>query len=169
MIISAIVATALNGVIGKNNIIPWYLQADLKYFKKTTLGHHVIMGRNSFESIGKPLPNRTNIVITRNPFYVASGCLIAHSLPEALSIARKNQEVEVFIIGGGEIYNLALPFLDRIYLTLVETTIEGNVYFPKIDETKWEEVTLALHLADEKNDFNFSIKILERKKEQYPL
>jgi dihydrofolate reductase len=162
LIISAIVAAAKNRVIGRNNTIPWYLQADLKFFKKTTLNHHVIMGRNSFESIGRPLPNRTNIVITRNTFFAASGCVIMHSIPEALAFARDNGETEVFIIGGGEIYKQALPYLNRIYLTEVQTEIEGDVYFPKLDQKGWRVSFIENHEADEKNDYAFTIKVLDR-------
>lgn len=163
MIVSAIVAMSRNGVIGKDNQIPWYLPADLKYFKKTTLGHHVIMGRKSFESIGRPLPNRTNIVITRDPFFVATGCIIAHSVEEALQIAEANGEEEVFIIGGGEIYRQSWPYLDRIYLTKVETEVDGDVFFPLIDENDWEEIASESHQADEKNPFDYTFLILEKK------
>ena len=110
---SAILAMSKNRVIGSNNRIPWYLPNDLKLFKKTTLNHHIIMGRKTFLSIGKPLPKRTNIVLTRNPFFMASGVIVAYSLEESISIAEKNGEEEVFIIGGGEIYQMSLPYLDR--------------------------------------------------------
>ena len=103
MTISAIVATAKNNVIGRNNEIPWYLPADLKYFKKTTIGHHIIMGRKSFLSICRPLPKRTNIIVTRDPFFMASGCIVCHSIQEALNMAKENGDDEAFIIGGGQI------------------------------------------------------------------
>jgi dihydrofolate reductase len=163
--ISAIVAAAKNGVIGKNNGIPWYLQSDLKFFKKTTLNHHVIMGRNSFESIGRPLPNRTNIIITRNAFFTATGCIVAHSLNEALKIAESNDETEAFIIGGGNIYAQAMPILDRIYLTVVEAEVDGDVFFPEINEKEWRIRLADQFEANEKNDFNFVIKVLDRIKE----
>lgn len=163
MIISAIVAVSANNVIGHNNQIPWYLPADLKYFKKTTQGHHIIMGRKSFESIGRPLPNRTNIVITRAPYYVASGCLVVHSIEEALEVAANNGEEEVFIIGGGEIYRQSWPYLDRIYLTSVETDVEGQVFFPEINADEWEEISAEPHLADEKNPFDYTFRVLVRK------
>ena len=163
MIISAIVATARNLVIGHQNQIPWYLPADLKYFKKMTTGHHVIMGRKSFESIGKPLPNRTNVVVTRDPFFVATGCMVAHSLPEALSLAEANGETEAFVIGGGEIYRQSWPYLDRIYLTEVDAEPEGDVFFPKMDETEWRELSREVHPADEKNEFAFVFRVLERR------
>jgi dihydrofolate reductase len=164
MIISAIVATDKNRVIGKGNDIPWYLPADLKYFKRRTLNHHIIMGRKSFQSIGRPLPKRTNIIITRNPFFIASNCLIVNTLEEALQIARDNGEEEAFIIGGGEIYRLSMPMLDRIYLTEVDTEVEsGEVFFPKLLPEEWKVMSSESHLADEKNEHNYTFKVLHRK------
>ncbi len=163
MIISAIVAASKNNVIGKNNQIPWYLPGDLKFFKKTTLGHHVIMGRKSFESMGKPLPKRTNIVITRNPFFVATGCIIVHTLQEALAIAEANGEEEAFILGGGEIYNQSWDYLNRIYLTRVDAEVEGDVFFTIKNEGDWKVVWSEPHYADEKNDFDYTFYILEKK------
>jgi dihydrofolate reductase len=164
MIVSAIVAVAKNNVIGIKNQIPWYLPADLKFFKKTTLDHHVIMGRKTFESIGKPLPNRTNVVITRDPFYAATGCMVVHSLDEALALAEKNGENEAFIIGGGQMYEQSWPRLDKIYLTEVDATMLGDVYFPKIDAKEWEEVFWETHPSDEKNQYGYTFRVLERKK-----
>ena len=164
MIISAIVATAKNNVIGRNNEIPWHLPADLQYFKKTTLGHHIIMGRKSFESIGRPLPKRTNIVITRDPFFVASGCVVVHSLQEALYLAEANGEEEAFVIGGGEIYNMAMPLLDKIYLTEVDVKMAGDVFFPEINPGEWLETKREPHKADEKNRYDYAFVVMERKK-----
>ena len=163
MIVSAIVAVAKNRVIGRDNDIPWYLPADLKYFKRTTLDHHIIMGRKSFESIGKPLPKRTNIIITRNPFFIASNCLIANTIEEALEIAFDHNETEAFIIGGGEIYRQSLPFLDRIYLTEVDIEPEGQVLFPELNSDEWITVSEESHQADEKNEYDYVFKVLERK------
>lgn len=163
MIISTIVATAKNNVIGKNNGIPWYLPADLKYFKKTTLNHHIIMGRNSYLSIGRPLPKRTNIVITRNPFFIATGCIIAHSMEEALQVAAENGETEAFIIGGGQIYEQSKELWDKIYLTEVGLEIEGDVFFPEINADEWKETWNEKHEKDEKNEHSYTFKILERK------
>ncbi|MEZ4958373.1 MAG: dihydrofolate reductase [Saprospiraceae bacterium] len=160
--ISAIVATAKNNIIGRNNEIPWYLPADLQYFKRTTIGHHIIMGRKSFESIGRPLPKRTNIVITRDPFFVATGCIVVHSLREALDLAGANGEEEAFIIGGGEIYKMALPLLDRIYLTEVDVKMDGDVFFPDLNLEEWLEVSREPHEADEKNAYNYAFVVLER-------
>lgn len=163
MLVSAIVAAARNLVIGHQNQIPWYLPADLKYFKKVTTGHHVIMGRKSFESIGKPLPNRTNVVITRDLFFVATGCTVVHSLGEALELSEAHGETEAFIIGGGEIYRQSWPYLDRIYLTEVDIEPEeGDVHFPKINEEEWRELSREAHAADEKNAFGYVFRILER-------
>ena len=163
MKVSAIVAIARNYAIGHNNQIPWYLPADLKYFKKVTTGHHVIMGRKSFESIGRPLPNRTNVVITRDPFFVATGCTVVHSLEEALSLADANGETEAFVIGGGEIYRQSWHYLDRLYLTEVGIEPEGaDVFFPRVDENEWKEVSSEAHELDEKNAFTYVFKVLER-------
>ncbi|PHN03057.1 dihydrofolate reductase [Flavilitoribacter nigricans] len=163
MLVSAIVAAARNRVIGNDdNEIPWYLSSDLKYFKKTTLGHHVIMGRNTFRSMGRPLPKRTNIILSRDPYFAASGCLVARSLPEALGLAYDNGETEAFIIGGGAIYSLSLPLLDKIYLTEVDAAPEGTVYFPEVDFTQWELLSSESHPADEKNDHAYTFKVYER-------
>ncbi|MBI1227476.1 MAG: dihydrofolate reductase [Bacteroidetes bacterium] len=162
MIVSAIVATARNLAIGHKNLIPWYLPADLKYFKKKTTGHHVIMGRKSFQSIGKPLPNRTNVVITRDPFFLATGCTIVHSIEEALELAEANGELEAFIIGGGEIYRKSWPYLDRLYLTEVDAEPEADVFFPEIDENEWQELSREAHPADEKNEFGYVFRVLEK-------
>ncbi len=162
MLVSAIVATAHGGVIGKDNQIPWYLPADLTYFKRTTLNHHIIMGRNCFESIGRPLPKRTNIVITRDTFFTATGVLVAHSVEEALGIAYDNEETEAFIIGGGVIYRETIDICDKLYLTEVDLTVKGDVFFPDIDFSEWKEVWSESHEADEKNEYDYRFRVLER-------
>lgn len=162
MLVSAIVAAARNWVIGKDNEIPWHLSSDLKYFKRTTLDHHVIMGRNSFHSIGRPLPKRTNIILTRDPYFAASGCLVARSIEEALNIALDNGETEAFIIGGGQVYEQSMSLLDRIYLTEVDAEPEGDVFFPAFDKTEWNLLSSEAHPADEKNDHAYTFKIYER-------
>lgn len=162
MIISAIVAVAKNGVIGKDNQIPWYLPADLAYFKRTTLGHCILMGRKSFRSIGRPLPKRTNIVITRDPYFTADGVLVAHSLEEALGMAFDAGEIEAFVIGGGVLYEESKDLWDRIYLTEVEAEPEGDVFFPALDSSEWREVWQERHSADEKNEFAYTFRVLER-------
>lgn len=163
MKISCIVATAKNNVIGKDNQIPWHLPADLKYFKKTTTGHHILMGRNCFESIGRALPKRTNVIITRDMFYAVSNCLIAHSVGEALSIAEANGEEEAFIIGGGQIYEQTIDLWDKLYLTEVDLEVEGDVFFPQIDMSEWKLSKKQDCLKDEKNTHNYSFRQYERK------
>ena len=163
MIVSAIVAAGRNNVIGKDNGIPWYLPADLKYFKRTTLNHHIIMGRKSFESIGRPLPKRTNIIVTRNPFFVASNCLVVPSIEEALSIAFDNGEEEAFIIGGGQIYSQSMAFWDRVYLTRVDVEVAGGeVFFPELPEKEWRLVSREPHEPDEKNTCHYAFEVYER-------
>lgn len=162
MLISAIVAAAKNHVIGKDNQIPWYLPADMNYFKKTTLNHHVIMGRKCFSSIGRPLPKRVNIVITRDPFFSADGVIVAHSLEEALGIAFDDGAEEVFILGGGEIYRESADLWDKLYLTEVDILPEGDVFFPEIDPDEWVETWREAHEPDEKNEFAYVFRLLER-------
>ena len=162
MLISAIVATAHHHVIGQGNQIPWYLPADLAWFKRSTLGHFVLMGRNSFRSIGRPLPKRTNVVITRDPFFTAEGVLIAHSIREALELAFDAGETEAFIIGGGEIYRQSADLWDRVYLTEVDLTVEGDTFFPELDPAEWRETWREAHAPDEKNEYAFTFRILER-------
>lgn len=165
MIISAIVATAKNNVIGKDNQIPWYLPADLSYFKKTTLEHFIIMGRNCFHSIGRPLPKRSNIVVTRDPFFTAEGVLVAHSVEEALGMAFDGGEDEVFVIGGGEIYRETADLWDRIYLTEVDLEVEGNIFFPETNLAEWREIWSERHPPDEKNEWAYTFRVLERNEE----
>lgn len=167
MTVSAIAAVDKNNVIGKDGDIPWRLPADLVYFKRRTLNHHIIMGRRTFESIGHPLPKRTNIIVTRNPFFIASNCLIASSVEEALSIAHENGETEAFIIGGGEIYRQSMPFWDRVYLTRVETAVEGGeVFFPDLPGNEWRLLSSESHEADEKNVHRYTFEVYERMERQ---
>lgn len=165
MIVSAIVAVAKNNVIGKDNQIPWYLPADLSWFKRTTLGHHILMGRNCFRSIGRPLPKRTNIVITRDPFFTADGVLVAHSIEEALGMAYDAGETEAFIIGGGEIYRDSADLWDKLYLTEVELETAGDVFFPALEPSEWREIWREPHAVDEKNEYPHVFSILERVEE----
>ena len=159
--LSMIVAATENNVIGKNNDLLWHLPDDLKHFKRTTKGHHVIAGRKTFESQGsKPLPQRTNIIITRNPGYQAEGCVIAHSLDEALAAVEDDDEP--FIIGGEAVYKDALPRTQRIYLTRVHATLQGDTFFPKLDMNQWKQVSRQYHEKDEEHDYPFSVIILER-------
>jgi dihydrofolate reductase len=163
MLVSCIVAVAENGVIGNDNQIPWYLPADLAYFKRVTSGHTIIMGRNCFESIGRPLPNRTNIVLTRDPFFVVSGVVVVHSISEALAFAEYAGETEAFIIGGGEIYTQTEPIWDKLYLTEVATKPEGTVFFRLSEPQNWTLTSAEHHTANEKNAMDYVFKVLERK------
>ncbi|MCB0662075.1 MAG: dihydrofolate reductase [Saprospiraceae bacterium] len=163
MIISAIAAVAKNRIIGIDNDIPWFLPLDLKWFKKQTSGHHIIMGRSTFESFGKPLPNRTHVVITRDMFYAASGCVVVHSIEEAIEFARENGEEEAFIIGGGQIYKQTMPLWDKFYWTEVEAEPNGDVHFPEWDLADWTETFCEHHDPDERHKYGFTFHILERK------
>lgn len=164
MIISAIVATDENGVIGKEGQIPWYLPVDLKFFKKKTLGHPIIMGRKSFISIGRALPGRTNIIVSRNPYFIASGCLVVDSLKSAVKLASMQQgHEEVFIIGGGEIYQQSMSVWNRLYWTKVHTETEGDTFFPMISLEEWDIVQESYVKRDEKNPFDCTFYTLEKK------
>lgn len=164
MIVSAIAAISKNGVIGKNNEVPWYLPADIRFFKNTTLNHHVIMGRKTLNSIINPLPKRTNIILTRDAFFTISNAIVAHTLEEALEIAENNGEEETFILGGAEIYKLSMPYLDKLYLTEVDTEVpDGDTFFPEVDWSEWQLVSQSPHAPDEKNEFAYSFKIYQRK------
>ncbi|MGY8949287.1 MAG: dihydrofolate reductase [Flavobacteriales bacterium] len=153
-LITIIAAASENNVIGKNNKLIWYLSDDLKHFKNQTKGHSVIMGRKTFESMPKALPNRTNIIITRKTDYMVKDAIVVNSLNQALEKAADDNQP--FIIGGGEIYKLAIKIADRIELTRVHTGIEGDTYFPEIDHNLWEEVSREKRLKDEKHDYDFS-------------
>ena len=154
--ITIIAATATNNALGKDNDLIWHLPADLKRFKKVTTGHHILMGRNTFESIGKALPNRTTVIITRNDNYFKDGCLIANSLEEAIELAKN--DTHIFIIGGAQIYEYAMKknLVDQLDITLVHQEFEADVFFPKIDPNTWEEISRENHKADEKNKYDYS-------------
>lgn len=160
MEISLIVALANNYCIGNNNQLPWRQSADLQHFKKLTNGKPIIMGRKTFESIGRPLPNRPNIIITRDKNYIAPGCEIYHSLDEAL--AAYKDSAEIMIIGGAQIFEQALPLATRMYLTWIDTTVEGDAFFPEFDKIEWQEVSHEKHFADEKNQFDYTFIIMEK-------
>ena len=161
--ITIIAAISTNNALGKDNDLIWYLPADLKRFKKTTTGHHILMGRNTFESIGKPLPNRTTIIITRNEDYFKDGCLIAGSLEEAIEFAKEDEQI--FIIGGAQIYKYAIEnnIADILDITLVHQEFEADVFFPEIDLKIWEEVAREDFKADEKNKFDYSFLRFQKK------
>lgn len=161
MIVSMVVAISENNGIGKNNQLLWHLPADLKHFKEITTGHTIIMGRKTYESIGKALPNRRNIVVTRNTGLTLPGVEVKHSLPEALSSCA--EEKEVFIIGGAEIFNQSLAHTNKIYLTRVHQNFAADTFFPDIDPTKWEESQIESHEPDEKNAIGYTFSVLESK------
>ena len=163
MVISTIVAVAENGVIGAENSLPWHLPAELAHFKELTMGHPIIMGRKTHQSIGRTLPGRTNIVVSRNPEYtVAEGAILVDSLDKALAKAKAVDKEEIFVIGGEAIYTEALPKLDRIYLTKVKATVDGDKYF-KYDSKDWRQLSSQKHSADEKNRYDYEFVVLERR------
>lgn len=165
MIISLIAALTENRVIGKNNDLPWHLPDDMKYFMQTTKGHYVIMGRKNWDSIPekfRPLPNRTNLVITRQPDFRAPGATVVNSLSLALEIARTAGQSEVFVIGGAEIYRLALPLATRLYLTEIQTQLQGDTFFPDYDRQAWVERSRNHHSADERHLFPFDFVIYDK-------
>lgn len=151
MIISIVVAVSENGVIGKDNKLIWHLPVDLKFFKDKTSGHHIIMGRKTHESVGRPLPNRVNIVISRSADYIAEGCIVVHSIKEAIGAVVDDSEV--FICGGAEIYKEALDVADRMYLTRVHHEFEGDTFFPDFDSRIWIEKERIRMEPDEKNKY----------------
>ena len=164
MLISLIAAATLNDVIGKSGAMPWHLPDDLRYFKQMTLHHHVIMGRKTFEEFGlqKPLPKRTNIIVSRRQNWQIEGCVVGANLHDALAIARNNGETEAFIIGGGQIYKQALPICDRIYLTRIEANLAGDTFFPTFSAHEWHEISSQRHEIDDKHAYPFEFKVYER-------
>jgi dihydrofolate reductase len=160
MKISIVVAMAANRVIGRDNQLPWHLPADLKHFKETTMGKPILMGRKTWESIGRPLPGRTNIVITRDENYDAPGCVVVHSIEAALQAAAKQDEV--MIIGGAEFYRQVLPQTDRIYLTRINEDFDGDTLFPELDSSEWQEAGRIDCDADENNPHSYSFITLDR-------
>ncbi|RWU04870.1 dihydrofolate reductase [Pedobacter chitinilyticus] len=158
--ISIVVAISENNAIGKDNQLLWHLPSDLKHFKNITTGHTIIMGRKTYDSIGKPLPNRRNIIITRQKDLNLEGVEVVNSLEEALSLSK--DEEEVFIIGGAEIYKQAVAVSHRIYLTRVHQEFEADAFFPELDHETWREIEKVDHLPDEKNKFAYTFSTLER-------
>jgi dihydrofolate reductase len=159
--LSLIVAAGENNEIGKDGVMPWHLPADLRHFKAVTLGKPVIMGRRTWDSIGKPLPQRRNIVVTRDKMWSAEGCEVAHSLPEALVMTAG--EPEIMLIGGGQLHREALPRAQRIYLTRVHGTFDADTFFPPLDMNQWQETVRETHPADAANPCACSFLVLERK------
>ncbi|WP_176701035.1 MULTISPECIES: type 3 dihydrofolate reductase [unclassified Gilliamella] len=163
--LSIIVAMAHNRVIGLNNQMPWHLPADLAWFKQNTLNKPVIMGRKTFESIGKPLPNRKNIIVTRRAdikVEVDSNVSWVRSTDEAILLAKAQCAQEAFIIGGGNIYDQVLPLVNRLYLTHIDAKLQGDTYFPEYLSKQWQTIFQDYHQADNKNPYNYKFEILER-------
>ena len=161
MTISLVVAASKNNVIGRDGALPWHLPDDLRHFKRLTTGKPVIMGRRTFESIGRPLPNRHNLVMTRDADYVAEGCDVVTSVSEALDAAAGAGEV--MVIGGGQVYRDFLPRADRIYLTRVQADVDGDTHFPEIGEAEWLLVSTEHHAADDRHDYAFDLMVFERR------
>lgn len=156
-----VAAAAENNALGKDNVMLWHLPDDFKHFKNLTSNHYIIMGRKTFESFPKPLPNRTHIIITRQADYKApDGCVVVTSLEEALAIVK--EQAEVFVIGGGEIYKLALPYADRIELTRVHTTLEADAFFPEFSLEEWKLMKEEFHDIDEKHQYTFTFQTFEK-------
>ncbi|ANU28221.1 dihydrofolate reductase [Planococcus versutus] len=160
--ISMMVAHDLNRVIGKNNELPWHIPADLAYFKEHTIGKGIVMGRNTFESIGRPLPKRRNIVVTRNDDYTADGVNVVHNIQDAIKLAREKHE-EIMIIGGEQVFESVLPDADRLYITLVQHEYNGDTYFPEYGR-EWKLVSESEQQTS--NDVTFSYLVYERRKKK---
>ena len=161
MIISFVVAMGKNRVIGKNNSLPWNMPADMKRFRDLTAGKPMIMGRKTYESIGRPLPNRTNIIITRDKNYNVKGCVIAHSIDEAIKAA--GNVPEAMVIGGFQIFKEFFPIANKIYLTIIDNNFEGDTYFPEYTKSEWRETKKEEHKKDKENPYDYTFLVLERK------
>ncbi|HVE72699.1 MAG TPA: dihydrofolate reductase [Thermoanaerobaculia bacterium] len=163
MKLSLLAALSTNNVIGRDNQVPWRLSTDLKRLKAMTMGHHVILGRKTYESVGRPLPGRTNVVITRQESYAPEGVTVVHSLEEAVRVAERNGDDEAFLLGGAEIYAQAMHRADRMYLTRVHAEVDGDTWFPEFDDVSEWQLTDSEHFdADEKNEYPFSFLTYER-------
>lgn len=151
-------------MIGKDNDLPWRLPNDLKFFKELTIGNNVIMGRKTYDSMNGPLKNRENIIVTRDKNYEVAGCKIIHSIDDILSINEKEPTKEWFVIGGEEIFKQILPYADKIYMTYIDHSFEGDTYFPEWDESEWEEISKTKGKKDDKNPYDYYFIEYERKK-----
>lgn len=160
--LSMIAAMGKDRVIGKDNDMPWHLPADLQHFKKTTLGSPIIMGRKTYDSIGRPLPGRLNIILSRNTNLKIEGCSVVNSLEDAIGLAEKTDASEIFITGGAHLYDKFLEDADRLYLTLIDEKFEGDTYFPDYTQFNWQEVAKESYKADDKNPHAYSFVILDK-------
>lgn len=161
--LSAIAAMGDHRVIGYQNKLPWHLPADLKHFKEITFGHPILMGRKTYESIGRPLPGRTNLVLTRQISLEIPGIIPVASLEEALTKAEQSGAKELFIIGGADVYHQCLPVIDQIYLTHIHHTFEGDAFFPELPAEIWEETSREDHVADAQNPYDYSFLLIRRR------
>ena len=159
--ISLLVAMDKNRLIGKDNDLPWRLPADLAYFKRVTMGHPIVMGRKTYESIGRPLPGRENIIITRNTDFVAPGCKIIYTIEDILKLEAEDKEV--FVIGGSEIFNEILSSANKLYITLIEDCFEGDTYFPEVRTEEWQLISEEKGIKDDKNPYDYYFQVFERK------
>lgn len=153
--LNIIVAMARNRVIGIDNKLPWHIPGDLKYFKGLTMGHHIIMGRKTYESIGRPLPGRTTVIVSRDPGYVQDGCLVAHSLEEAIRLSEGDDQV--FFVGGGSLYEQALPRVGRLYITEIQADYDGDAHFPDFDRALWREVSRDRRRSEDGLEFDYVV------------
>ena len=160
MKLAIIVATDEQGLIGKENDLPWRLSADLQYFRRVTMGKPIVMGRNTHESIGKALPGRHNIIITSDQRYQADGCSIVHSINEALALCV--DDAEIMVMGGASLYKQLLPKADKLYLTLVHASLKGDTWFPDWKKEEWRQLSREDHLADDKNEYPYSFIVYEK-------
>jgi len=162
---SILVAMAKNRVIGRNNALPWQLSPDLKRFKQLTMGHHIVMGRKTYESIGRPLPGRTSVIVTRQPDYQVPGAIVAGSIAEALKVCSEGKEMdqEIFVIGGAEIYQQALGSCQRMYVTEIQQEFEGDALFPEFNQQEWREISREKHRLAEDDGLEYHFVVLDRK------
>ncbi len=162
--LAMVVAVSENGVIGKDNGLPWRLPEDLKYFKKITMGHPIVMGRLTYDSIGRPLPGRTNIVVTRQQDWFAEGVEVVHGIDAAIARAKQTDALSpwVMLIGGANLYLQALPLCERLYLTEVHASVDGDAFFPEFDRSAWKEVSRLHHASDSCNPYAYSFVVLDR-------
>ncbi len=163
--LSLLVAMAKNRVIGRNNKLPWHLPADLKHFKFLTMGQTIVMGRKTYESIGKPLPGRANIIVTRQTGYEVPGTTVVNSIDDALLICERTRPIsgEIFIIGGEELYRQTLKICQRIYITEIQRDFEGDAYFPEFDPSEWEETQRDKHISENDTNLEYHFVILDRR------
>lgn len=165
MIVSLIVAMDQDRGIGKENRLPWHLSQDLKRFRELTMGHYLLMGRKTWESIGRPLDGRTSIVVTANRHYFPEDCIVVHSVEEGIQYADACGEMELFIVGGGEVFKQALPIANKVYLTQIHAIVQGDVFFPEFDMRYWKEVDRVDYPCDTNNQFPFTFVTLIKKEQ----